>query len=154
TEDNSATKKDIMIPKERFDEVNEKYKSLKAEIDSLKEAQTKKEEPEQKASTEKVEKEPEANPELEALQAQVNEFQSVIENMVNQKVEQNPEDMCDLVPDGLTHQQKLDWITKAEEKGLFKKKEQIVVGQPLNHSAEQDKAEKVRHMNLIQLLAS
>ncbi len=147
--------KEIMIPKERFDEVNNKYKGLQKELDDLKaEAQKPKEEKKEEKVEKEPDAEPEVNPQIEALQKQLQEFQGVVDGMVTQKTESIPEEMRDLIPEGLTAQQKLDWINKAEEKGLFKKQSNVTVGQPLNHSSEQETTEKMGKMNPLQLFAS
>lgn len=154
TEEKVETKKDIMIPKKRFDEVNENYKSLKQELEDLKKAQ----EASQKEEPEPVKEEPKhvevPNPKLEALEKQVEGFNTLMNEMVQTKIQAIPEDMRDLIPDGLSVEQKLSWINKAEEKGLFKKQTNVVVGQPLNHSSEQDKADAMKKMNPLQLFAS
>lgn len=151
TEAKEETEKEIMIPKKRFDEVNNKYKELVQQMESLKE---KDKETESKIEEETKQEETVTNPKLEELEKQVESFQNVFTEMVDAKIKEIPEDMRDLIPEGLTIEQKLSWINKAEEKGLFKKKQNVVVGQPLNHSSEQEKKERIKKLNPLQLLSS
>lgn len=148
-------KKEIMIPKERFDEVNGKYKELatqmeelkqaKAEVDRLLEDMKQQQEGTQTTIAENTSK----------LEAQVQSYETLMNEMVETKLQALPTELHELVPEGLTIEQKLSWINKAEAKGLFKKQtQQIVVGQPLNHSSEHDKVERMRKMNPLQLLTS
>lgn len=148
-------KKEIMIPKERFDEVNGKYKELatqmeelkqaKAEVDRLLEDMKQQQEGTQTTLAENTSK----------LEAQVQSYETLMNEMVETKLQALPTELHELVPEGLTIEQKLSWINKAEAKGLFKKQtQQVVVGQPLNHSSEHDKVERMRKMNPLQLLTS
>lgn len=159
-EDNTDKDTNIMIPKHRFDEVNNNYKALKQEVENLKNA-SKKEEPEQvkeevKQETKQEVQEDKTSPEIEALEEKVKQFETVIDSMVTSKVQTIPEDYRELIPEGLTSEQKLNWINKAEEKGLFKEKEKpkVTIGQPLNHSANQKQETDAKKMNPIQLFAS
>src|SRR5690606_6377506 len=131
-------KKEIMIPKERFDEVNVKYKEVAGQLTELQKAKQ-----DMEAQLEEIKKAEEAKKASVAevttkLEEQVKSYQSVIESMVEAKIQTIPEDMQDLIPEGLTTEQRLSWLNKADEKGLFKKKvAQVEIGKPLNHSSEQ-----------------
>jgi septal ring factor EnvC (AmiA/AmiB activator) len=149
-------KKDIMIPKERFDEVNGKYKELSTQIKDMQDAKAEMEkqladmkEASEKTSTSITET-------TSKLEGQVKQYETLIGEMVTQKMAGIPEEMQDLIPDGLSSEQKLSWLNKAEAKGLFKKEEKpkAVIGQPLNHSSEQDKSERIKKMNPLQLFTS
>lgn len=147
------SKKDIMIPKERFDEVNKKYKELTSQMDEMKQAKEQMEKmlAEMKAAQEGTQSTIQET--TSKLEAQVKSYEALLTEMVETKLKAVPEDMHELIPDGLSLEQKLAWINKAEAKGLFKK-EKVVIGQPLNHSSEQDKTERMKKMNPLQLLAS
>lgn len=147
-------KKKIMIPKERFDEVNQKYKELASQLEEMKKA---KEEMERQLAEMKQASEQTRITIQETtskLEEQVKHYEALMNEMVETKLKQIPENMRDLVPEGLSIEQKLAWINKAEAKGLFKKPQQVVIGQPLNHSSEQDKVERMRKMSPLQLLSS
>lgn len=81
------------------------------------------------------------------LTDQVKEYESLIEGLVETKMEQVPEEYRDLIPENLTLPQKLDWINKLESKGLFnkeeKKKPEVEVGKPLNTDAPAVNMEKL-----------
>lgn len=148
------TKKEVMIPKERFDEVNGKYKDLATQMEDMKKA---------KADMEKVLSDIQTANEVNKstiaettskLEKQVQSYESIMNEMVATKLQTIPEDLHELIPEGLSLEQKLSWINKAESKGLLKKQPQVVVGQALNHSSDQDKAERIKKMNPLQALAS
>lgn len=156
TETKVETKKDIMIPKERFDEVNGKYKELSSQVAEMQKAKEAME-----AQLAEMKKASEATQSsitetTSKLEDQVKSYETLMNEMVQTKLQAIPEEMQDLIPEGLSTEQKLAWINKAEAKGLFKKEEKpkVVVGQPLNHSSEQDRAERMKKMNPLQLLAS
>lgn len=149
-------KKDIMIPKERFDEVNGKYKELSTQIKEMQDAKAEMEKQlaEMKDASEKTSSSLQDT--TSKLEGQVKQYETLMGDMVTQKLAGIPEEMHDLIPEGLSAEQKLSWLGKAEAKGLFKKEEKPkpTIGQPLNHSSEQDKAERIKKMNPIQLFTS
>lgn len=155
TETKPETKKEIMIPKERFDEVNGKYKELASQMEEMKQA---KEQMEQMLAEMKEKQEGTQSTIAETtskLEAQVQNYEAVMNELVQTKLETVPKELHELIPEGLTVEQKLSWLNKAEAKGLFKTQTaKVVVGQPLNHSSEQDKTERMKKMNPLQLLAS
>lgn len=109
------TGNDIMIPKSRFDAINKKYKdatnrekSLKAELEEL---QTMYKDVESKSF--------ELNDLYEAQKERVTYLEKVIDKLVQSKMEKIPEAYRDLIPENLAPDEKLDWLAKAEEKGLF-----------------------------------
>lgn len=154
TEVKEESKKEIMIPKERFDEVNGKYKELAGQMEEMQKAKEAMEaqlaemkqtsEATQTSITETTSK----------LEGQVKQYESLMQEMVTTKLSTIPEEMHELIPEGLSVEQKLSWINKAEAKGVFGKKQIVEIGKPLNHSSEQDKAERVKKMNPLQALAS
>ena len=68
------------------------------------------------------------------LQAQVTEYEAVIKQLVETKVANVPEEFRELMPDGSMTKQ-LEWINKAEEKGLFSNEKKtnpaVDIGKPL-----------------------
>jgi DNA repair exonuclease SbcCD ATPase subunit len=147
---------DISIPKTRFDEVNNKYKEVKAQLDELLAAKT---EAEKKAQAEQGKfKElyegtsnelTEYKSKYESTESRAKELESVIGNLLTAKLEGIDETYHDLIPDNLSVEQKLDWINKAEQKGLFKK-EQQPIGEGTNPS--QTQAVDVGKMSIVQML--
>jgi len=75
--------------------------------------------------------------------------------MVETKLETIPKELHDLVPTNLTPEAKLDWLNKAESKGLFGtlKTEVKEVGKPSNKSNEQPKVDKANLSPLDKILA-
>lgn len=69
-----------------------------------------------------------------ALQSKVTEYGAVIKGLVEAKVANVPEEYRELLPEGSLSKQ-LDWINKAEEKGLFagssKVNPAVEIGKPL-----------------------
>lgn len=129
-------KKEIMIPKSRFDEVNEKAKAIEAEIAEIK-AQTEagsnegvnvSDDDQSEADEEFSAKQAELNEmnqqieaeqsELENLQAREAELMTAIDSIVASRMDTIPEDFRELVPDTDSLSQ-IAWIQKAEAKGLF-----------------------------------
>ena len=51
--------------------------------------------------------------------------------MVDTKLANVPEELHDLIPANLSVIEKLDWINKAEAKGLLSKQQQAPIGQPV-----------------------
>lgn len=144
--------KEVMIPKGRFDEVNNKQKELAGELEQMKQAKLamEKELANMKLASEGTQNSIKET--TEKLQSEVEKYKTLMGEMVASKLQAIPEDMHDLVPEGLSDEQKIAWISKAEEKGLFKKQAQVVVGTPLNHSSNTE--EKVQKMNPLQALVS
>lgn len=55
--------------------------------------------------------------------------------MVDEKMKVVPKELADLIPTNLTAPQTLDWLNKAEAKGLFGSQVKEI-GKPMNHSTE------------------
>ncbi|MEI2356064.1 hypothetical protein [Mesobacillus zeae] len=133
-----------MIPKSRFDEVNSSYKTAKEQLDKIlaeKAAAEKKAQEEQGKFQELYEK---TNQEydqfkskFESVEVRAKELEGVINGLLETKLEAISADYHDLIPNNLTPEQKLDWINKAETKGLFGKKEQAPIGDTTNPSHAQ-----------------
>lgn len=124
-----------MIPKSRFDEVNNSYKELKSKVEELTAAQ----EAAEKEAEEAARKEAEEKGEFETLYNEAKENASTLESQVesaNERVEalegiinglletemeSIDEDYHDLIPEGMTPEQKLAWVNNAKKKGIFGK---------------------------------
>ncbi|MGM0904257.1 MAG: hypothetical protein ACQEXB_24535 [Bacillota bacterium] len=133
-----------MIPKSRFDEVNQKFKDVQTQLNELLSA---KQEADRKAQEEQgkfqelyenTSKEySDFKSKFESVDTRAKELEGVINGLLETKLEAIPQDYHDLIPGNLTPEQKLDWINKAETKGLFGKREQKPVGETTNPSHAQ-----------------
>lgn len=135
---------DLMIPKSRFDEINNKYKELADKVTQFEQikADDAKKKAEELGEFEKLYKS--TSQDLEGYKTkttQAEERAKELENVVNELVENKlkdiPEDFKDLIPEGMSAEQKLAWISKAESKGLFKKSADVEIGKPMNNGAPQ-----------------
>ena len=138
-----------MIPKSRFDEVNNKYKDIQKQLDALTAEKTQKDtelaEKERKAKEEQGKFEElykGANDELDRYKAEskttktrIQQLEAVINGLLEVKLEAVPENFRDLIPAHLTPEQKLEWLSAAEKKGLFgtvSQKKDVPVGSQTN----------------------
>ncbi len=135
-EPNEPKKDQIMIPKTRFDQV-------KQELDQLKTAQQQALIDEQKKQGEFEKLYGQASKELETYKKDFNStkeraehLEGIMTSMLNTKMETIPEEFHDLIPENLSPEQKLDWISKADAKGLFKDKSQEPLGGQTNPGAQ------------------
>jgi hypothetical protein len=136
TEENT---KEHMIPKSRFDEVNQRYKEIQAQMDQFlaeKTAAEKKSQEEQGKFQELYESTSkefsEVKSQFESAQNRAKELEGVVNSLLATKLEGISEEFHDLIPGNLTPEGKLDWINKAESKGLFGKKPQEPIGEMTN----------------------
>lgn len=159
TDNKKADKnKEIMIPKSRFDEVNNAYKELKAKLAELEEAHKKKEqeEAEKRGEFESLYNQTKADLEkvtqnYKTTQKRVEVLEGVINELLEAKLENIDEKYHDLIPENLTPEQKLAWVVKAEKKGLFgNTNAEIPLGEPTNPKAKEEV--NVDKMNPLQLL--
>lgn len=159
TDNKKADKdKEIMIPKSRFDEVNNAYKELKAKLAELEEAHKKKEqeEAEKRGEFESLYNQTKADLEkvtqnYKTTQKRVEVLEGVINELLEAKLENIDEKYHDLIPENLTPEQKLAWVVKAEKKGLFgNTNAEIPLGEPTNPKAKEEV--NVNKMNPLQLL--
>lgn len=159
TDNKKADKdKDIMIPKSRFDEVNNAYKGLKAKLAELEEANKKKEQEEAEKRGEFESLYNQTKSDLEKVtqnyktaQERVEVLEGVINELLEAKLENIDEKYHDLIPENLTPEQKLAWVVKAEKKGLFgNTNAEIPLGKPTNPKAKEEV--NVDKMNPLQLL--
>lgn len=145
-ENNGGDKSDQMIPKSRFDDVNSKYKELKEELDKIQEAQNKKEIDDKVKQGEFEKLYNDTMSELDTFKSnhtKASEKAQALEGVVNELVEaklQNiPEEFHDLVPNGMSAEQKLSWLNQAESKGLFtNKKTETPLGGNTNPGSKQN----------------
>jgi|SRR5699024_658547 len=167
TETKKTEQKEHMIPKSRFDEVNNSYKALKEELDQIKAANKEAEEERQRKEQEEAEKRGEfeklynkANSDLESVkekhqtaQERVEALEGVINKLLETKLESIDKEFHDLIPENMTPEQKLAWVNNAEEKGLFGKK---TVNEPIGEQTNPNGNQEIDidKMNPIQLLMS
>jgi DNA repair exonuclease SbcCD ATPase subunit len=135
---------DKFIPKSRFDEVNQKFKDVQSQLDALlaekKETERRAQEEQGKYQElyENTTKEfSQVKTQYESVETRAKELEGVINTLIETKLSTIPEDFHDLIPGNLTPEQKLDWINKAETKGLFGKREQKPIGESSNPSHAQ-----------------
>ena len=155
--------KETMIPKTRFDEVNTKLKEMADKVASFEklqaDAQAEAERKELEAKKEQGKFEElylNSQKELENLklsQSRATELETVINGMVETKLKAVPEEMKDLIPANLTAEATLDWLNKAESKGLFGKAEVKEIGKPSNKSTDTPKVDKANLSPLDKILA-
>ncbi|MEY8748952.1 hypothetical protein [Alkalicoccobacillus gibsonii] len=122
-EQKQEEKPETMIPKTRFDEVNQKMKDMEAKVQAFEQAQADAEKAaqEEQGEYEKLYRAKEQEVEqLTSYKTRAEQLEGAFGEMVNAKVESIPEDYRELIPEGMTAEQKLEWITKAESKGMFK----------------------------------
>ncbi|MGV2685139.1 hypothetical protein GNF82_12140 [Clostridium perfringens] len=133
-----------MIPKHRFNEVYGQMKSLQEQLDTInaEKAQKEKEELEKtnqyktlyEQQTEEYNK---YKTQVTTLEAKATEYEKMLDGMVQAKLDSIPEDLRELVPSHLSLSEKMDWINKAESKGLFNSKVEVEVGKPTNAPPQQ-----------------
>lgn len=100
--------KDQMIPKKRFDSVNSKFKDLTGANKTLSETH------------EKLQGEFTTLTEAHAVATKrVESLEGVLIKMVDAELEQIDGTYHDLIPQDKTVEEKLDWILKAKQKGMF-----------------------------------
>lgn len=156
-----------MIPKSRFDQVNDNYKSLKSELDELKDEKSKAERQRQEQEETDAKQRGEyenlyttAKSDLETVQSEkqavderVEALEGVITGLLDSKLEGIDEEYHDLIPEGLTPEAKLTWVNNAEQKGLFGSKQaQEPLGKQTNPKDE--KSVDTDKMNPVELMMS
>lgn len=157
--DPNKGKDENFIPKSRFDEVNNKYKEMKAQLDEL---LTKKEVDEVESKKKAGEYEDLYNKTKNDLDKFKNESKSfkertealegVINSMLETKLQTVPEEFRDLIPSGMAPEAKLAWLAQAEAKGLFgsvSKKEQALGGNTNPSGKQNSDLSKLSPMELL-----
>lgn len=105
----------LMIPKERFDEVNARMKEfekqLKAKEEALKKAQEDRlvEKEEYKQLYEKATSE---LSEIKPIAEQIDTYKETVARLLESEVTQIPEELRGLIPDEMNDVQKLNWIAR------------------------------------------
>ena len=124
-------------PKEPATDYSKEVENLRAEIVTL---------------TEKAGKVETVSKENETLKKDIEEL---ITKLVETKLGQVPEEYKELIPDNLDLTQKLNWLDKAEAKGLFnkveKKKPNVEIGKPMNIEPENVDTTKLTGSQLLKL---
>lgn len=95
--------------------------------------------------------------EVSEKDAVIKEYEELLGDMVETKMNQVPADLKDLIPDNMDLKQKLAWLEKAESKGIFnkeKKKPDVEVGKPMNVDAPQVDTSKMSAGQLLKLAYS
>lgn len=80
------------------------------------------------------------------------QLESVIQSLLETKLSAIDEQYRDLIPENLLPEEKLAWINKAEQKGLFAKKPQAPIGEGTNPPS-QVKAVDLGNLSPRQLLS-
>lgn len=160
SEPKAEPKTENMIPKSRFDEINNKYKEVLEKLQSYEAAEAEREKKLKEEQGKFQELYETANKELGTYketttkyETRVKELEAVIETLVKNKLETVPKEFHDLIPSNLTAEQTLEWLSKAEAKGLFAKSEPKEIGKPMNHSNETPKVDKANMSPLDKILA-
>lgn len=140
----TSTQNEHMIPKARFDEVNEKLKELTAQLDT----HTKQKAKDEKAKAEKLgefeqlyrtadEEAKNFKSQHETASQRVQALEGILGGMLETKMSAIPEEFHELIPEGMSLEQKLSWLDKAQAKGMFKKQdEDVVIGESTNRKTE------------------
>lgn len=152
----TAPAQEHMIPKSRFDEVNQNYKQMKEQLDKLladKAEQERKVQEEQgqfqelyKSASEQLN---DFKSKTEQFESRTKELEGVIGQLLEAKLSDIPEEFHDIIPDNLGAEQKLAWIERAQTKGLFGAKAQSPIGESTNPGNSQ--AIDLSKLNPIQL---
>lgn len=134
----------VMIPKKRFDSINTKYKeattnakSLAADYEAL-----------QSTHKEVTTAHKEATDRVKSLE-------SVLTSMVDTHMESIDESYHDLIPTDKTVEEKLAWIVKAKEKGMFgggSGSYEYEIGGMTNPSQSKGSGRSTNGMNPLQLM--
>lgn len=134
-------------PKEPATDYSKEVENLRAEIITL---------TDKAGKVETVSKENETlKKDIETKDTKIKEYEELINKLVETKLEQIPEEYKELIPDNLDLTQKLNWLDKAEAKGLFnkveKKKPNVEIGKPMNIEPENVDTTKLTGSQLLKL---
>lgn len=134
-------------PNESVNGYSKEVESLRAEIMTLTEKAGKVETISQENETLKKD--------IETKDTKIKEYEELISKLLETKLEQIPEEYKELIPDNLNLSQKLNWLDKAESKGLFNKKENkkpdIEIGKPMNIQPDSVDTTKLTGSQLLKL---
>lgn len=111
------------IPRERFDDVYGKYRTLQETHTTLNTSY-------QTAVSERDT----AKTEADTAKTRATQLETTLNELLTTRLESIPEDKRDLIPDGLSVDQKLVWLEKAMAKGIFTVPQQTQqpIGTPMN----------------------
>lgn len=88
----------------------------------------------------------------------IKDYEDLVGKLIETKLEQIPAEFKDLIPDNLDLKQKLNWLEKAESKGLFtkeeKKKPNVEIGKPMNVDVPQIDVSKLSGSQLLRMAYS
>ena len=118
-----------MIPKARLDEVLSKLEAAQKKSDALEKAQQEAEKKRLEESNQYKELYEKTQAELTSLKPkaeQVDDYEKTLGELLTAQVAELPAEFQDVVPDGLTTKQKLDWLSKNKSK--FMKAEPFDIG--------------------------
>lgn len=142
----SNTPEQHMIPKSRFDEINNEKKELQTQLQQLLEEQKQRQEQEQLQKgefeslyTETKSKFEQTQQEFSSVKTRTEQLEGVINALYETKIAEVPEDFRDLIPENLSIEKKLEWVNNAQAKGLFgfqQNKATQPLGQPTNTPTE------------------
>lgn len=157
-----SSKNEHMIPKSRFDEINNQYKQLKEQLDEINKQKEQQELEDKKKKGEFEELYQTTQQELENTKTEyqktserVEQLEGIIQTLVDAELEAVPEELQDLIPENYTPEEKLNWITQAKKKGLFgtvESKEDQELGGATNHN--QQTQVDVSKMSVAEMLKS
>jgi seryl-tRNA synthetase len=119
TAESKKAENELMIPKDRFDEINEKYKALSKEIEAKEKALRKAQEERLKEQEDYKRLYEETASRLSELEPKAEQLDAVLETMealLEAEVQELPEDLRDIIPDELSVKAKLDWLRKHKAK--------------------------------------
>lgn len=95
---------------------------------------------------------------LEKKQTVIGEYEGILQNIVESKMNNVPEQFKDLVPSNMSLTEKLNWLDKAETTGLFTTKEkantQVEIGKPMNVESPKVEMEKLSASELMKMAYS
>lgn len=150
-----------MIPKHRFDEVYGQMKTLQEQLAGIEAAKAAAEKEELERTNQYKALYEQQAAELETfkstattLENKATAYEAAINSLVETKLANVPAELHDLIPANLTATEKLDWINKAETKGLFKAKEEVEIGKPTNIPHPVQDFSKMSAMDLLQMAYS
>jgi chromosome segregation ATPase len=129
------------VPYSRFSELNKKTRDLQTQLDTLITEKTKQEKEKEKQERELKEKQgefeklyTETKDKYEAIEtentgykARVETLEAVVQELLNSELNDIDKEHQELIPD-LSVEDKLSWIIKAKNNGLFGKKEENPIG--------------------------
>lgn len=92
---------------------------------------------------------------LEKKQTVIGEYEGILQNIVESKMKNVPEQFKELIPTNMSLTEKLGWLEKAETTGLFVTKEktnpQVEIGKPMNMESPKVEAEKLSASELMKM---